>query len=218
MSYWLHPKRVAGAQVHSDPPPELLPAVREFGFIPSIEKLRAGDLLLVSEVSPPLISKAIQTIQKQAGFEKKHAMWHHAAVYVGNELLCEAERNGTRIVPIYHYCKGKHALRFRRDNSLNELESCKIALEAALKLKYKYDRSAVLQLYWQSKTGWKYKKDTPRKINVNATICSQLYADAYGVVTKNTLDSSTLCVSPAHLASNKTLQDIPMTWLSIPKE
>lgn len=218
MPAWLDPAQTAEAGTHPDPPSELPPRVRKFGFIPSLELLRAGDLLLVSAVDKPWVSRAIVTVQKQAGFDDETARWHHSAVYLGNGLVCEALLTGAKALPIHKYVAGTHCLKFRRAGYLSDLDSCKLALEAALKLKYRYNFASILQLYFQAKNGWKTGNSAPRKLSSRATICSQLFADAYGVVSKNTLDSTAvLGVSPAHLAVNRTLSDIPMRWLSIPK-
>ena len=214
---WLDPSRVQGAQLHPDPPDELPPSVRAFGFVPTLDRLRAGDLLLVSPLKSNLVAGAIQTVQLLAGFVETHARWHHAAVYVGNDLICEAQVTGVVTESLYKYCTGDCLLRFRRDNGMQALDSCRLALEVALKLKYRYSWASILQLLWQAHAGWG-SRAAPRRLSARATICSQLYADAYGVVTKSTLDSSaTVGVTPAHLAANRTLADIPMDWLSVPK-
>lgn len=184
-----------------------------------MELLRAGDLLLVSAVKKPWVSQAIVTVQLKAGFTEQNAQWHHAAVYMGNDLVCEAQLGGAKSVSIHKYLAGTHRLRFRRAVGLSDLDSCKLALEASLKLKYRYNFASILQLYFQANNGWRNSKASPRKLSDRATICSQLFADAYGVVSKNTLDpTAVLGMSPAHLAVNKTLQDIPMQWLAIPPD
>lgn len=191
-------------------------AVRSFGFMPSLDLLRPGDVLLVSALKKPLVSRAIEKVQRKAGFDEWHAQWHHASVYVGNNLVCEAQLWGVRVVSVFKYTAGTHQLRFRRNPALDDLSSCMLALEAALKLKYGYNWRSILQLLVQAKLGWNGGSGKPRQLSDRATICSQLYADAYGVVTASTLDSRAEAgVSPAHLSVNKTLVDIPMKWLSL---
>jgi hypothetical protein len=214
---WLDPRETAQAIPHPDPPSEQLPlAVRSFGYMPSLDALRPGDVLLVSAIHKPFVSRAIERVQLKAGFDAWHAQWHHAAVYVGNNLVCEAQLGGVRTASIFKYTAGTHLLRFRRDPGVDELDSCKIALEASLKLKYGYNWASVLQLLLQANTGWSGGSGKPRQLSDRATICSQLYADAYGVVTASTLDSRAEAgISPAHLSVNKTLVDIAMTWMSM---
>ena len=213
----LDPRETAQATPHPDPPSEQLPlAVRSFGHIPSLDLLRPGDVVLVSALKKPLVSRTIESVQRKAGFDAWHAQWHHAAVYVGNNLVCEAQLWGVRTASVFKYAAGTHRLRFRRDPALDDLVSCKLALEAALKLKYGYNWRSIFQLLAQAKFGWNGGSGKPRQLSNRATICSQLYADAYGVVTTSTLDSRAEAgVSPAHLSVNKTLVDIPMKWLSL---
>jgi uncharacterized protein YycO len=184
--------------------------------MPSLDQLRPGDVLLVSALAKPLISRAIERVQERAGFDAWHAQWHHAAVYVGNQLICEAELGGVQIASVFKYTAGTHRLRFRRDIHLSELDSCKLALEAALKLGYGYNWRSIMQLVSQAHLGWSGSSGRPKPLSERATICSQLYADAYGIVSASTLDSrAEMGVSPAHLSMNRVLRDIPMTWLSL---
>jgi hypothetical protein len=215
--YCLDPDKTRGAKRHPDPPSEQLPlSARNFGFIPELELLRPGDLLLVSEIHKSLISRVITGVQTKAGFDAWHAQWHHAAVYVGNNLVCEAQLGGVRTSSIFRYVGGTHRVRFRRDPHLDELASCQIALEAALRLKYGYNWRSVVQLLTQAEIGWSGGSGKPRQLNSRATICSQLYADAYGVVTGSTLDTRAEAgISPAHLSNNKVLTDFPVKWLSL---
>lgn len=215
---WLDPENTATANPHSDPPGEQLPeAVRKFGFIPDLEVLRPGDVMLVSDLKRPFVSRQIISVQKAAGFDEWHSQWHHAAVYVGNNMICEAQRKGVIAVPIFCYLTGRHLLRFRRDPAVSELMGYKIALEAALKLNYSYSTLAIVKLYFQAKRfGWNGSAGAPRPPSERATICSQLYADAYGLATEKTLDiKANPAVSPAHLSLNKVLEDIPIKWLSL---
>ena len=153
-------------------------AVRSFGFMPSLDLLRPGDVLLVSALKKPLVSRAIEKVQRKAGFDEWHAQWHHASVYVGNNLVCEAQLWGVRVVSVFKYTAGTHQLRFRRNPALDDLSSCMLALEAALKLKYGYNWRSILQLLVQAKLGWNGGSGKPRQLSDRATICSQLYADA----------------------------------------
>ncbi|WP_041930444.1 hypothetical protein [Methylibium petroleiphilum] len=176
--------------------------------------MRAGDLILVSHVGEPLVSESIRRVQRRAGFDDWHAQWHHAAVYVGYQQVCEAQLTGVRVDSIFKYTAGKYRLRFRRNPKLSELHGCKIALDAALKLNYRYSFLSVLQLLWQARGGW--RGDRPRVLSARATICSQLYADAYGVVANETLDpAANLGITPAHLSVSKLLEDIPMQWMAL---
>ena len=215
---WLDPAKTSLAVPHPDPPGEQLPPeVRDFGFIPDLDALRPGDVLLVSDTREPFISRQITAVQRKAGFDDWHSQWHHAAVYVGNNLICEAQRKGVQAVPIFRYLTGKHRLRVRRDPNIDELVGYKLALAAALKLKYRYSLASVVQLYFQAKSwGWNGSSGAPRVVSDRATICSQLFADAYGVATEKTLDiKASPAVSPAHLSTNKTLADVHINWLSL---
>ena len=120
-------------------------------------------------------------------------------------------------VPIFTYLTGHHLLRVRRDPLVDPLTGYKLALAAALKLNYRYSVYSIIKLYLQArKWGWSGTAGTPRAFSERATICSQLYADAYGVATESTLDiKANPAVSPAHISANKTLRDVPLTWLSL---
>jgi hypothetical protein len=215
---WLDPRKAPGSPQHPDPPNELPPDVRAFGYIPSLENLLPGDVLLVCAVKPGWVSKAIQRVQEKAGHTASDSRWHHAAVYLGDATLCEAVGGGVRISSVYDYSDGNHLLCFRRDPKLTEIERYRVALNAALKLKYGYSRRSIVRLYWKSFRGWNKRDSAPRILGERTTICSQLYADALGVVTKRTFDSNaTTGVAPVHLFEAKQLDTVPMTWFSVPK-
>jgi hypothetical protein len=215
-SHWLDPAEAVGADLHSDPPSELPPSVRQFGFVPSVADLRHGDVVLVCSVQPPAISSYIQRLQRRAGFEEQHAQWHHAAVYIGDERICEAQTSGMRVESIYRYSAGAHRIRIRRDQQLSEAEGIKIALEAATRLNYKYGWKTISGLWFQSKKGWKNNAAAEPKRFAQASICSELFADAHGVVTRRTLvPTATMGVSPAHLSACKDLVDVAVKWLAL---
>lgn len=213
----LDPSKTFHAVQHPDPPGVLQPRARKFGFVPSLDKLRPGDLLLVSQIKAPFVSRTIRAVQAKAGFDDLDGEWHHAAVWVGNDLLCEAQGSGVRTRAIYDYCAGTHKLRFRRPPDLSDLDSALLALEAALKIRYGYNRRAIFELWLQANTGWgRVNGDRPKPLSPRATICSQLYADAYGLITRRTLDAqAVLGVTPAHLSASKLLVDIEMQWYAI---
>jgi uncharacterized protein YycO len=149
------------------------------------------------------------------GYHPHHARWQHAAVYIGDYYICESTRWGVKSSTIFPYI-GNYLIRVRGDRSLSSDDTWKIAIQALLRLKYKYSYSSIIQLLWQSKYSSWDQPDEPRRFSRRAVICSQLYADAYGSVTGKTLDNNVnLPITPAGLSCTSLLQDIKIHWLKI---
>ena len=68
--------------------------VRKFGFYLDLKALLPGDLILVSNIKPKWTHKIINSVQESLGFNEEDARWHHAAVYLGNGDICEADTDG----------------------------------------------------------------------------------------------------------------------------
>jgi len=211
----LDPLHIGGPTGIWNAPGPIPPNVRDFGFIPDLEKLKPGDLLLVSAISPSRISRAVMAFQKMGGYPADHARWHHAAVYLGGGYICEATAiRGVIRTPIYKYCSGKHLLRFRRAPMLQIEQRYEMAIRALTHLKNRYGHATLLKLAWSAILGFwnpNHVRSHPRTI-----ICSELYAQAYSWVTKRVfenMDSGEM--TPAFLSYAKELRDVKVPWLEI---
>jgi hypothetical protein len=196
---------------------QLPPQVREFGFIPDTSPWLPGDLVLVSPVVWTWTTQPIFLAQKKGGFSDEHARWHHAAVYVGHNFLCEADTSGVNYVPIYRYV-GKHLIRVRRDHSLTLTEGYDIAIAAMARLKGQYGFGSIIKWYLKSLKGfWQPDLGIAPVFSTNAVICSELYYLAYAAVTQKLVVPGVAerSVTPAHLSATDQLQDVQMEWRSI---
>ncbi len=152
---------------------------------------------------------------------KEHARWHHAALYVGKGVICEASRIGVQRDMLSKYV-GSHYLRFRRNPDLKIEERYELALHALASQGVSYNFREIFRLWKAARFGF----GNSTKANVQmlgkqypkqATICSQLYADCHVSVTKTVignLDGGE--TTPACLSMAKRLVDVPIGWLAIP--
>ena len=190
-------------------------SVRSFGKFPDIACWRPGDLILVSAVKPDLIARSIRSVQIRGGYHQDDARWEHAAVYIGAGAICEATRQGVQPKPIYEYI-GQHLIRVRRNQKLTVDEQWRVAVEALIKQDFSYSFWSAAALLAKSRNGfWNFQRG-PIKQPKRATICSQLYADAYTKVTGQTLGNvQSGETTPASLSSDSTLVDVQSAWLTI---
>jgi hypothetical protein len=197
------------------PRPQRIPEeIQRFGRLPDINAWKPGDLLLVSALNPSRIQGAIERVQRQGGYHAEDARWQHAAVYIGDYGICEATRVGVKAAMIFPYI-GDHLIRVRRDPALSSDDSWRVVVQALVRLNYSYSFSSILQLLWQARGGYRAPRNSPRVFSQRVTICSQLYADAYGNVTRKTLDNDvSLPVTPASLSCTPLLQDVQSQWLT----
>jgi hypothetical protein len=197
------------------PPPVLPPWVREFGKLPNVDYWKAGDLILVSSLTPDFTQRAIKTVQERGGYHVGDAQWHHAAVYLGDYALCEATKTGVKAGKIYPYI-GNHLIRVRRDISLTDDLRWKIAIQSLLRLEFSYSSWSIAKIWWQSRVGFWNDNFKPQNTSKRAVICSQLYADAYGSVTDKTVEEKDdIPVTPAQLSVCTLFQDVQTHWLTI---
>lgn len=211
----------------SDPDPEaeeLIPPgpipeeVRKFGRFPDLVQFLPGDLVLVSNLRPTKNHHVIEWVQRKGGYSQEDARWHHAAVYLGNGDICEADLDGVGCRAIYRYVKGHHLIRVRRDSDLTSDERWKIAIRSLTRLRQAYAFSYLPELLWMSLSGFWKQPEKPGQLPKRAKICSQLYVDAYSPVTQRVLvNTASGEITPAFLSSTDRLVDIPIRWLKIRK-
>lgn len=192
----------------------LPPRVREFGYVPDLNQLRPGDLVLFSAVKPRRRSRAIVRSQRDAGHHEADARWHHAAVYVGDSEICEAVVwRGVHLASLYDSVE-THLLRFRRDPRLTDHDSWRVAVNALRFLRRRYGLAALFRIWQQTRLGF-WRPDIRHK-KLRARICSELYADAYTLTTGRMLMRGTLNIlTPAELSVTAALADIQVDWLQI---
>jgi len=190
--------------------------VREFGFFPDINNWFPGDLLLVSSIKPRWISSQIIKAQERGGYSGKDAIWHHAALYLGEGSICEASARGVHVQDMFSYI-GTHLLRLRRDPQLKADDRYRLAMYALFRLRQSYSFRTIVQLFFWSFSGyWKDSEMAVYPFGIGAVICSELYANAYSMAT-----SKLICnpfprfVVPAALSMTSTLEDVPIRWRKI---
>lgn len=192
------------------------PYIRNFGYFPNIDDWLPGDLLLVSSVKPPWVSRQIIASQKRGGYVAEDARWHHAAIYLGEANVCEATGQGVHVAPLFGYV-GDHLLRVRRDTNLKIEDRFRLAMAALLRLGTRYSAGDVVGLFARSFRGyWDGSPGAVSPLGARAVICSRLYSDAYSMVTNNFIASRpTLEVTPAALSETTKLHDVDLHWKSV---
>jgi hypothetical protein len=175
-----------------------------------------GDLLLLSAVRQPLVSRWIVAAQLRGGFDSSHARWHHAAIYVGHDHICEAVPTGIRYGPVHRYV-GTHLIRVRRDASLTAVQRYELALRSVVRLKEMYSVLHMPRLALDAAMG--FWRSNHRPTRAPSVICSQIYADAYMATTLRVLgprgDFASGRLVPADLSMTAMLSDVPAAWLRI---
>lgn len=187
-----------------------------FGRYPNIDEWKPGDLILFHiPDKTPWMSRLIIKAQS-ANYAFEHARWHHAAIYVGDGFLCEADvRHGVRHAPIHEYV-GRHCIRVRRDAKLTEADQYKLAVRALTRLRQSYSFLEILKLAFQTRRGlW---RPSEFMLSTEGMICSHLYNMAYQGVAKRILfDTKERSIIPAELSLTDVLTDVPVCWRRISK-
>lgn len=201
------------------------PALRSFGKFPQTKSWWPGDLILTRDLKPDKVSATITVAQTRGGFDGTDAIWTHAAVYLGDgRNVCEATFDSlwaggsVRVTPIWDYC-GKYGLRIRRSKYVEQSGrdvGWKLALYALTHLRKQYDFTYIFKLArqaWGGRGFW--QEDVKIRIRPTALVCSTLYADAHGRVTRQLLgDSNGLCV-PAFLSQSSDMRNVEADWLTV---
>jgi hypothetical protein len=79
-----------GAPVGEVSRPILPERVRRFGFIPDLDALSPGDLILFRDRSSTLVGRAIASVQRADGFSDEHSAWTHVAIFLYDDFIVEA--------------------------------------------------------------------------------------------------------------------------------
>lgn len=192
--------------------PHILPEkVREFGYVPNFEDWLPGDLLLYSTSRPTFSQRKIVDAQIKLNYATEHARWHHAAVYIGDRYLCEAQPGGVRYHPVVETIDSNILVRVRRDRSLDESQRFRLAIRALMRLSRPYSYTSILRALLRPLNPKRFKMTL--RLPERALICSQLFHEAYMEATGSTLvDRADIAVVPAKLSAVDKLEDIRTHW------
>ncbi|MBX9908846.1 MAG: hypothetical protein K2Z25_09040 [Beijerinckiaceae bacterium] len=186
--------------------------VRAFGFVPAIEQLLPGDLLLFRPVAGTMTSRGIAGAQRRAGFAADHAAWTHAAIFLYDDVMVEAlPVRGVVQSSLYSRLPG-HCILVRRRPELDESIRYRVALWALGRIGKRYSHLAVVGLGWDMLKGlW---SDSSLASNRQVVICSQVFADAQGEMAGKRLAGCPYsgATTPAHLSATPDLVDVAIGW------
>ncbi|MGV1905049.1 hypothetical protein [Agrobacterium cavarae] len=203
---------------------------RKLGFLPNINNIRPGDLILTQPSKLAWRAMAIQLGQKLQKSDESNK-WTHAATYVGEWRVVEATpqedvSSGTLLswVP----CK-KILVRRPKIFETESLETARhlgmqIALEAALKQGIatygtKSFPSVISRLIPKNRN--KVKNNLPPEHMNESLICSTLYAECYTLALgpdirpNKDMRRTQEPVSPSLLAGLSSLVDVKVGWARI---
>jgi len=194
---------------------QISPEARQFGYVPDLEYCKAGDLILSHSVARDYIETGIINTQLKAGLAEDDSRWTHAAVYLYEDFILEADpKLGVRSRSLYSDVPGS-CFRVRRRQNLKEADRYKIALCAQRMLGMRYDLGAALSLGLRARVSEMWNRYWAPRMK-KEIICSQVFYDAYAEITRHFLSSCpTHGVMPAHLSATSDLEDISVPWLKI---
>lgn len=190
------------------------PNARTFGFVPDIAALIPGDLLLVASVHPTNLSQRICAAQAQGGIAAVDAAWSHAAVYIGDAVVVDAQPWwGVRVNSLYDLVPARKIL-VRRDPTLTATEGFRVAIRALTRLGRDYSIWQAPRLFVRALAGF-WRPNTSVRVN-RALVCSTLYSDAYVEVTQRLVYPGRISeVWPGHLSATQRLTDVPVSWIRV---
>lgn len=193
----------------------LPPALRRFGFVPDLDALLPGDLILFRSANPGIAQRAIAGAQSRAGFSDDDSRWTHAAVFLFGDLVVEAVP-WSGVVQRSLYIDIPHKIwRVRRRTSLQDIDRHRIALRALSMLGARYSHRGAFELAAELFRGlWNPGDLTAHR---NILICSEVFHDAYVTVTRGLLDGCRVgnTITPAHLSATPDLDDVAVEWLRL---
>lgn len=220
MQHILDLENVEEHRVHPEPLANDLPLperVREAGFLPDIDALQPGDLILYSARSKfNLVPAGISFVQGKGGYSWEHARWTHAAVYLGEFQICEATREGVALNELTK-AMVDCCLRVRRGHHRGQFidreTGWRTALFAVMRLHQRYDTGHAAGIANLARKGFGQYRPEPPKGAADAVICSELFQDAYcratNVQLQNPLSRE---VTPAFLSATPLLKDVECNW------
>lgn len=153
----------------------------------------------------------------QGGFDREHARWSHAALYIGGGRIVEATPfGGVRVGRLVDMTFDRHLLvRRRLDEALTMESRYAIVVDALTGLRRGYSLGAVPRLAWRS---WRRQLWAPdRRPDVGGVvICSTVVRNAYTTSIAVDLVPGTISVTwPADLSHTAELEDVEIGWVQI---
>lgn len=192
------------------PVPGILPKrTRNFGYFPSLDALKAGDLLLFEPLTARKNSRAVQIAQSEY-FADDHRRWTHAAVYILDGLIIEAlPSKGVVESHLSEYVPG-YLIRARRCSVVNDAAGYRIALHAMKQRGRTYDLFGLLAIASSFLNISRLNQPVDRRY----TICSQVFYDSFLEATRISLDECPPSgpVLPSHLSNTPSLSDVDLVW------
>lgn len=208
----------------------LSPGHVEFGFLPNINNLKPGDLILTSCIEPSSPNKVMRLLQRRQ--TSTTSEWTHAAVYAGGWTVIEAvpfnkSGKGVRIGSLIEYVPN-HRLRFRRPKILinketheAEIMGLKIALQAALRVpNSSYGHVKIAQVGITLLKGIRYQYDPKNEEDRNNILCSGLYSKCVSIATGQFIQPEAFItedqpITPAMLAGASTMETLNVGWAKL---
>src|SRR5262249_5108401 len=121
---------------------QIRPKTRKFGFVPDLMHCKAGDLILFQSPKPGWIEKRIASAQIRAGFDSEHSCWTHAAVFLYEDFIVEADPWKGVISRSLYSDIPDSILRIRRRYGITDKDGYKVALCAQRMLGMRYSFGA----------------------------------------------------------------------------
>jgi hypothetical protein len=215
MPFVLDSADISGSCSCSKIPPRLPEAVRKHGHIPEFTDMRIGDLILVAPKRPSFSQNLIQTVQSNCHSEDDRG-WTHAAIYIGNFLICEAiTDDGVSIASIFKYVPG-YRLKFREPTNFNGDERYHLVIRALTRLRQGYDSNDIFNIVFAYFRGsWRPGFRIFGRA-ADKSVCSQLYADAYAEATGHVLvETPDGIVLPGDLSACDRMRDREVRWADL---
>ena len=187
--------------------------VRENGQVLDPSALQHGDLMLVSQKTPGLISRKIQEYQRTL-YEEEHAQWHHAVTVIDQIKICEAIMKGVVCREYWDYMTGDYNIKIRRVIGVGERPelACRIAINATAQTGRRYSISNLISIL-RTRPGELFQQAL---FNSKGIICSQLYFEACmssGILLYPEIDPG--LITPSHLSSSAMMTDVNVPWIDI---
>jgi|ERR1043165_502404 hypothetical protein len=196
--------------------PSVIPRrIRNFGRFPNVDDWQPGDLILFSAIKPGFMSRQIIEAQKRADYHEDDARWHHAAIFAGRTHICEAVPAGVTHREIYDYVS-THLIRVRRAPDLTRDQGWQLLVHAMVHIGKRYSFTSAAKLGVMSFRRFGARTDTrPPK---GMMVCSQLFVDAYSMLTGEVLWEPQAVETPAFLSATPKLRDVSTHWCEITRQ
>lgn len=187
-------------------------------LLPNPNDLKIGDIVLVSPRFPTWSQRRIINKHLKA-YAADHACWTHAAIYIGNGLLCEAVLSGVREHSVYEYFEA-YKVRVRRAEFASEHERFAVAIRAMRRLGSKYSIGSIYTIATSSKK--KFSKPGGQSYSqrggMTSMICSMLCFDSYFEVTNESpLNDAVDLATPADFSQSGKFSDVQVGLLRLPE-